>query len=135
MILTAARQQFLKRAFSRVIHERFEALCVLCAQFVRNAANLWTLVCSSVRILDVIFILNGSLVLDVLLLIALANEAIHGAITVLCLHILGRVVHLGGVLLCNIVILIDDGVLVRRHNNVMIAALSGHFLNDGLGRL
>ena len=96
-----------------MIHECFEALCVLCAQFVRNAANLWTFVCSSVRILDVIFILNGSLVLDVFLLIALTNEAIHGAIAVLCLHILGRVVHLGGVLLCNIVILIDDGVLVR----------------------
>ena len=96
-----------------MIHERFEALCVLCAQFVRNAANLWTLVCSSVRILDVIFILNGSLVLDVFLLIALANKAIHGAIAVLCLHILGRIVHLSCVFLCNIVILIDDGVLVR----------------------
>ena len=97
-----------------MIHECFEALRILCAQFVRNAANLWTLVCSSVRILDVIFILNGSLVLNVLLLIALANEAIHGAIAVLCLHILGRVVHLFCcVFLCNVVILIDDGVLVR----------------------
>ena len=125
------------RAFSRMIHERLETLSILCAKLVRNAPHVGTFKGASVGILDVIFLLifNCCFILDILFLITLSNEAIDGTIAMLGLNVLcGVVFNLSCVLLSNIVVLVNNRVLISRHDHivVVIAAVLRNLLHEGL---